>query len=365
MANMRTTVILKTDVVDSTPNVATLSQAEMGRQRKQHKQFISNVARKSQGLIFEEEGDAYWIEFPSVTTAVLSAIEMHQNLRSMQAGKQEKRRLAIRAVVTVGDIFYQEDDSIGMTMSLTARIEKITPPDEIYLSHAAWLILNKAEIQTEYVNDFLFKGFSEPEKIYRVIQKHRTRILTNQFIVNTDIRSWMSYVSSNEIDDVERFLMAYDDLLNDICDTYGGIIRNTSGDEYFITFSETDGLFRAMNKLSTSWPKMLGHYRLNLSVTIHQGDLNILRSYVYGNDIHVTFFLEEVARLAYSGKEAVFIVVSGRVRDSAKGTIWEERFQELDVGESMSHRLQSIVEKYGAYWLNAGDASTQDAASAR
>ena len=144
MPNLRTTVILKTDIVDSTPRVAGQTQSEIGLQRKQHKRFITDIAIKNHGSILQEEGDGYWIEFPSVTTAVLTAIEMHQNLRSMQIGKGEKQRLAIRVVITVGDILHQGNDTIGTTLSLTARIEKVTPPDEIYLSHAAWLVLNKA-----------------------------------------------------------------------------------------------------------------------------------------------------------------------------------------------------------------------------
>lgn len=85
----------------------------MSLQRKQHKQFISETVARQHGSIFQEEGDAYWIEFPSVTNACLSAIEMHQNLRSMQAGKGEKQRLAIRAVVTVGDILHQGERRNG------------------------------------------------------------------------------------------------------------------------------------------------------------------------------------------------------------------------------------------------------------
>src|SRR5262245_62114372 len=113
MANYRTTVILKTDIVDSTPKLAGQTQVEMGLQRKQHKQFISETAAKYRGSVFQEEGDAFWIELPSVTDAVLSAIDMHQSLRTAQAGKGENQRLAIRAVVTVGDILHQEKDTIG------------------------------------------------------------------------------------------------------------------------------------------------------------------------------------------------------------------------------------------------------------
>lgn len=355
MANLRTTVILKTDIVESTPRVAALTQSEMGLQRKQHKQFISDIAVKNLGSIFQEEGDGYWIEFPSVTTAVLAAIEMHQDLRSMQAGKGEKQRLAIRAVVTVGDILHQESDSIGTAMSLTARIEKITQPDEIYLSHAAWLVLNKAEVQTLFVNEFNFKGFPEPERIYKVEQKHRTRVLTNQYIVFTDVRAWMRYTKSKGIEDVESFLLEYDDLINEVCDTCGGVIRNMSGDQYFLTFSEADSLFLAIEKLCVSWKKMSEHYKLGLSVAIHKGDLNILRSYLYSNDIQVTFDLEWLNVLIHPASEAISIVISGKVKESAQGTNWEQRIRELDRSKITSEKLQSIVNEHGAYEFIVGD----------
>jgi class 3 adenylate cyclase len=177
----------------------------MGLQRRQHKQFLTDVASKYLGSIFQEEGDGYLIEFPSVTSAALAAIEMHQNLRSMQMGKGKKQRLAIRVVIAVGDILHQGNDTIGTTMSLTARIEKITPPDEIYLSQAAWLVLNKAEVQTEYVSEFNLKGFSEPEKIYRVVKRHRTRVLTDQFIVFTDAMRFTSFIKSAGIEEIEGF----------------------------------------------------------------------------------------------------------------------------------------------------------------
>jgi len=40
------------------------------------------------------------------------------------------------------------------TVVLTARIESITPSDEIYLSTAACLALNPAEVRTSFVGTF-------------------------------------------------------------------------------------------------------------------------------------------------------------------------------------------------------------------
>ena len=349
MADLRTTVILKTDIVDSTPRTAGLTQSEMGLQRRQHKQFISEIAIKNSGSIFQEEGDAYWIEFPSVTTAVLAAIEMHQDLRALQAGNVEKQRLAIRAVISVGDLLHQGTDSIGTTMSLTARIEKVTPPDEIYLSHAAWLVLNKAEVQTSFVNEFNFKGFSEPEKVYRVANTYRTRVLTDQYIVYLDIRGWKAYTESKTTRDVEKFLLEYDDLLNEICDRYGGVIRNKFGDEYFLTFTDASMLFSAMERFCISWKRMTESYQLGLSVGIHHGKLNMLRSYLYGIDIHTTFYLERLSNLVGPGRAGFSAVVSRKVKENLQGTEWEQKFRELDRSRITDEALHAVLDEQGAF----------------
>jgi class 3 adenylate cyclase len=351
MANYRTTVILKTDIVDSTPKLAEQTQAEMGLQRKQHKQFITEVAIQHRGSVFDEEGDAYWIEFPSVTDATLAAIDMHQNLRSMQAGKGEKQRLAIRAVITVGDILHQEKDTIGMTMSQTVRIEKFTPPDEIYLSYAAWLVLNKAEVQTSLVGEFNLKGFSETEKVYKVDQKNSVRVLTNQYIIFTDIRGWSTYTQSKDTETLISILTEYDDLMNEICDKNGGVIRNASGDQYFLTFSDTERLFLAVEELCASWKNMVYRYQLGLSVGIHKGDLNIIRSYLFSNDIHTTIFLERLNSLTYPDKETISVVTTGKVKENALNTKWAGSFREIDSSLITNERIQLVINEHDAYWF--------------
>ncbi len=355
MANMRTTVILKTDIVDSTPRTAVQTQAEMGLQRKQHKRFISETAIKNRGSVFQEEGDAYWIEFPSVTTAVLAAIEMHQTLRAMQIGKGEKQRLAIRAVITVGDILYQGSDTIGTTMSLTARIEKITPPDEIYLSHAAWLVLNRAEVQTECVSEFIFKGFSEPEKVYRILQKHRTRVLTDHYIVYTDARRFNLFMKSAGIEEVESFLLDCDDLINEICDKHGGIIRQVDGDEYFLTFTDGGQTIHAIEELCHSWKRIVERYNLGISIGIHKGNLNVIRSFVYGDDINTTVYLTALGKLYHLSKDEIHVITSRKVRNEFQGIEWEGKFRELDPSLIVEEVHERITREHGAFEFIYGD----------
>lgn len=351
MANYRITVILKTDIVDSTPRLAEQTQAEMGLQRRQHRKFISETASQHRGSIFDEEGDAYWIEFPSVTDAVLAAMEMHQSLQSMQAGKGEQQRLAIRTVVTVGDVLHQGNDTLGMTMSLTARIEKITPPDEIYLSQGAWLALNKAEVQTSFVDEFNLKGFSEPEKIYKVAQKHKTRVILNQYIVFVGVRGWVSFTKSNEIEVIEDFLSEYDDMMRELCENYGGVIRNAIGDEYLLTFAVANSMLTAVEKLCRSWKVVRERRKLGLSVAMHEGNLNILRSYLYGESIINTVFLQQLNTSIQSAADDISVLASGKVRIEFRGTDQEGKFQELDLKKIRRENNRLVARELGAYLL--------------
>lgn len=351
MANLRTTVILKTDIVESTPRLAEQTQAEMGLQRKQHKQFITDIVVKNFGSVFQEEGDAYWIEFPSVTNAVLAAIEMHQSLRSTQAGKGEKQRLAIRAAITVGDVLHQESDSIGTTMSLTARIEKVTPPDEIYLSHAAWLVLNKAEVQTSFVSEFHFKGFSNPEKVYRVDQKYGIRVLTEVCIVLADAKGFTNFFKLNSTEVVEKFLLEYDDLMSDVCKNHGGVIRQINGDLYFMTFEKADQTISAIKMLCLNWTRIAGQYNIGISIGVHKGNLNVFRSYVFGEDINTTMQLSELGRFYKSDQDQIFVVISGKVKDETNITSNDVKFQELDDTKLTQEIYKKIVSEHRAYRL--------------
>ena len=355
MAELRTTVILRTNIVDSTPRTAGQTQSEMGLQRKQHKQFISNVAVKNHGSIFQEEGDAYWIEFPSVTTAVLAAIEMHQDLRSLQAGKGGKERLAIRAAITIGDILHQGADSIGTTMSLTARIEKVTPPDEIYLSHAAWLVLNKAEVQTEYVSEFNFKGFRESEKIYRIVQKNRTRVLTDHYIVYTDATRFSYFVTSAGVEEIENFLLDCDDLINEICDKHGGTIRQVNGDEYFFTFTDAIQTINAIQELCHSWKRIVEKYGLGITIGVHKGNLNVFHSFIYGDDIHTTVYLTQLDRLYFPRKDKIHAIFSRKVRDEFQGKNWKGKFLALDENKIVEEVQKGHVREQGAFEFIYGD----------
>src|SRR5262244_2116710 len=111
-------------------------------------------------------------------------MNMQEDLRLAQTGKGDDR-VAMRIVLTLGDVLEREGALVGDAVVLAARIENITPPDEIYLSTSAWQAVNKAELRAALVDAFTFKGFPEPAAVYRLEQTHRMRAIADQYIVVT------------------------------------------------------------------------------------------------------------------------------------------------------------------------------------
>lgn len=357
MATLRSTVIVKTDICAFTPKVNTLSESELSTLLNEHKLFISGVAAKNEGTIIKGEGDAFWMIFPSVTRAALAAVEMQQELRLMQPGKGDDERLAIRVVITLGDVLHQDNDIFGDTVNLTARIESITPPDEIYLSHAAWLALNKAEIRTAFVNEYMLKGMSLPSHVYKIEQKHRTRIITDQIIVLTDVSAFTAYYKSHSIAETEHLLISLDTLTKHACEQYGGIIRVILGDAYFLTFSEAGHALAAMEQLCDQWSHFMhdNDVACGMRAGIHRGDVNIFRSFAYSEAANIAGMLEG---LTVAGREPVSVLVSQDIYDAVAGSRWEQKLQCVDVASitlppraTRRSFLQSLIEKRGIYQL--------------
>src|SRR6201984_2003954 len=187
MNPLRTTVVMKTDISGSTSRFRQLLAADLQTLLSEHRDFLARHAADHDGRILKAAGDGYWWEFPSVTGAAKAAIAMQEALRLAQLSRGDDR-LAIRIVIALGDIAVQNGDFIGDAFALAARVEAVTPPDEIYLTAGARLAITSAEIQTVLVENFAFKGFDEPMPIYRIEHRHRTRAIADTYIPLTKPR---------------------------------------------------------------------------------------------------------------------------------------------------------------------------------
>jgi class 3 adenylate cyclase len=186
---------MKTDIAGSTPRFRRLLTADLQTLLIEHRNIVGRHAADHGGEIIKLAGYGYWLELPSVTGAAKAAIAMQNALRAAQVNKGDNR-IAMRNVIALGDVTINQEDLIGDTLALMVRLEDIIPPDEIYLTVAARTALVSAEIQTGLVDSFTLQGFPEPIPVYRIMQRHRTNIVTSAYILVSDVRGFTRFSES-------------------------------------------------------------------------------------------------------------------------------------------------------------------------
>ena len=340
MTTLRTTAVMKTDISGSTVRFRALPEADLTALLTGHRELLARLAAAHDGRIVKPEGDGFWVAFPSVTAAALAAMAMQEEVRLTETGKGD-RRLAMRIVITLGDVLHQEGALVGDAVVLAARIEALTPPDEIYLSAAAWLAVNQAEVRTALVDAFTLKGFTGPIPVYRIEQTYRTRVIADQYIVITDLRGFSLVLETAPMTEVERILDRFRELAGSASREFTGAIRFSAGDSYCLTFPEPALAVAAVERLSNGWraPGRPEGSRCPMSVGVHKGTLYAFRDFLYSMDLNIAAAVERVA--SRTSPEDTIACVTQQVRRDLAGTAWDKRFHRIDV-EPRVPRLAGI-----------------------
>jgi class 3 adenylate cyclase len=329
MNPLRTTVVMKTDISGSTSRFRELLTADLQALLGEHRTFLGQHAAEHGGRIIKPAGDGYWLEFPSVTGAAKAAIAAQEELRLAQLNRGHDR-LSIRVVIAVGDVAVHGDDFIGDVFALVTRIEAITPPDEIYLTAGARLALTSAEIQTALVESFVLKGFVEPMPIYRIEQRHRTRVIPEICILFLDLRGFGKLMDAGPITKIERTLDMLDVVSYGTAQEFSGTVRFNHGDSYCITFAEPAQAMAAAERLIREWDAIrhLEQFDCTINIALHRGTLYLFRSFFYGRDVWIASQLQSAStKLLTSDENGIF--VTDALHSVLFGTPWHNRLQPI------------------------------------
>lgn len=348
MSNLKATVVMKTDLAGFTGKVSQSSQSDLASLLNTHKEIISDVVSKNNGNIIKGEGDSFWITFQSVTIAAISAIEIQQEFVYTQAGLSDKETLKIRIAITIGDILHKDADIFGDTVNLTARIESITPPNEIYLSHAACLVLNKAEISNSYVGEFSLKGINEKEKVFKIDQKHKTRIIKDQIVAFTDTRKFTYFKENYSMEDVEILLTEMENTAKEACELYGGTIRATIGDSHFITFTDPADAIRGIIMILESWNNFLQEkkYPCYTTAGMHRADVYIFRSCIYGDQINKAAMLQSLCESLDPEATRNIALISEEIYNDIKMTDIATKIKMVKPEKLKTHLMKRINHQF-------------------
>ena len=160
--------IVFTDIKGYTAATSSQTHLENAQMLRRTERLIAPVVRAYDGRVVKSIGDAYMIAFRSPTEAVRCAAAVQDRLYEHNATTSADRAIHIRIAMNVGEVRVHRGDVFGEPVNIAARIESVTPADEIYLSKAVYLTMNKSDLPIEPVGDYELKGLPEPVTVYRV-----------------------------------------------------------------------------------------------------------------------------------------------------------------------------------------------------
>jgi len=163
MSKAENLVIMFTDIVGFTELTSTQSREQNRNMLRQHEKLLMGVAKKFGGKRIKSIGDALLIVYKSPTDAVHCAMAMQDTLwEHNQSLENDDEKLRIRVSLNSGEV------RIGEPVNVAARLEGITPANEVYFTESIYLSMNKAEVPHEFVGKHSLKGIPEEITVYRV-----------------------------------------------------------------------------------------------------------------------------------------------------------------------------------------------------
>ena len=170
--------ILITDIAGFTERTAKTDRVAFSRLMRIHARMMRSIVGLYDGRYLKSTGDGILSVFKSSTNAALCAMAIQDAIAEYNFEKPAEEQISVRVSVHLGEVLWQGcHDILGEAVNLTARIESVTPPGEIYLSESVNMSVNKAEVQTDFVGEFELKGIKEKVQLYRIPPGLKARLV--------------------------------------------------------------------------------------------------------------------------------------------------------------------------------------------
>lgn len=130
---------------------------------KKNRDIQKPVIEQYQGRWIKELGDGVMASFESVSDAAMAAVKIQE---ACLAANEFQLRIGIH----LGEVVFENEDVFGDGVNLAARIQAHAPVGGIWVSESVHHnLINKNDIQTEFVKEVEFKNVKQPIRIYRIV----------------------------------------------------------------------------------------------------------------------------------------------------------------------------------------------------
>jgi adenylate cyclase len=159
--------IVLADVTGSMPLFEELGDAEAMRRIVGCLGTMRAIIPKNGGILIREKGDDVLCIFAEPA----SALQAVRTFLSQQSGE----RLAVHAGIHFGPLIRTRGSIFGDAVNVTARLASLANPGEVLMSESFVDRLPEKEKRSlRVLNDILFKGKSDPTKVYTILEEDTT-----------------------------------------------------------------------------------------------------------------------------------------------------------------------------------------------
>lgn len=179
--------IVLTDIAGYTETTQNQSRQDNARLLATHNRILYPIIKRYKGRHVKSIGDALLLVFRSPTDAMLCAMAMQDALFEFNRNSTKEQQIHIRVAASLGEVRVTRNDVFGEAVNITSRIEGITPPDEIYMSEAVYMAMNKAEVPSQEVGRRELKGISGTVRIFNIPRFSTPRLVPQDVMAAEDM----------------------------------------------------------------------------------------------------------------------------------------------------------------------------------
>jgi class 3 adenylate cyclase len=179
--------IVLTDIAGYTEATQKQSRLDNARLLNTHNRILYPIVRRYKGRHVKSIGDALLLVFRSPTDAMLCAMAMQDALFEFNRNAPKEQQIHIRVAASLGEVRVTRNDVFGEAVNVTSRIESITPVDEIYMSEAVYMAMNKAEVPSQEVGRRELKGISGPISLFNIPRFSSPRLVPQDVMAAEDM----------------------------------------------------------------------------------------------------------------------------------------------------------------------------------
>ena len=137
-----------------------------------YRKVMTNFIQEYDGRVVDAKGDNILAEFPSVVDAVRCGVEIQKELKVRNEQLPEKRKMAFRIGINLGDVIEERDTIYGDGVNIAARLEGLAEGGGICISGTTYdQIGKKLDLGYEYLGERAVKNIEKPVRVYRVLME--------------------------------------------------------------------------------------------------------------------------------------------------------------------------------------------------